>query len=500
MKKIYIVITLLLITFNSIAFAQFKDWGSKFGVRYNQIFPENEFRNVGFGGNDDLSFKSYHFSFLAEVLYAVELSNPLEVEFNLGYGKYAGEAYCNEIDQGEYNTTILPFDIRIKVNPFDLESWNPFVYAGVGVFHYISHTKPEGLDCNFEKTIGWEGLFPVGIGSEFSVSDNFLLEISLGGTLTTTYELDGFRGRTEEIWDSYFNTSVGLLYVVNNCKTDKDNDRLLKCDEEKIGTDPENPDTDKDGLNDGVEFLTYKTDPLKFDSDDDGLNDNEETNNYNTNPLLADTDSDALSDFVEVTEYKTNPLNSDSDTDELTDGEEIGSYKTNPLLADTDVDGLSDSEEIKSYKTNPLKKDTDNGSIDDLAEVKRKSDPLNPKDDVAVEKKIEKFVFDGITFGFDKTNITKESEQVLLKALNILENYISVHVEISGHTDSKGTKKYNQILSERRAAAVRDWLVNHGINAERLIPVGYGFDKPVVPNTTKANRQKNRRCELKQIN
>ena len=63
MKKIYIVITLLLITFNSIAFAQFKDWGSKFGVRYNQIFPENEFRNVGFGGNDDLSFKSYHFSF-----------------------------------------------------------------------------------------------------------------------------------------------------------------------------------------------------------------------------------------------------------------------------------------------------------------------------------------------------------------------------------------------------------------------------------------------------
>lgn len=132
-------------------------------------------------------------------------------------------------------------------------------------------------------------------------------------------------------------------------------------------------------------------------------------------PFLADTDSDALSDFVEVTEYKTNPLNSDSDTDALIDGEEIGSYKTNPLLADTDVDGLSDSEEIKSYKTNPLKKDTDNGSIDDLVEVKRKSDPLNPKDDVIVEKKIEKFVFDGITFGFDKTNIAKESEQVLLE-------------------------------------------------------------------------------------
>lgn len=58
-----------------------------------------------------------------------------------------------------------------------------------------------------------------------------------------------------------------------------------------------------------------------------------------------------------------------------------------------------------------------------------------------VVKQIEKFVFDGITFGFDKTNITKESERILARALEILENHLDVQVEISGHTDNKGTKK-----------------------------------------------------------
>lgn len=88
MKKIYILIAILSLC--NLSYSQFKDWGSKFGIRYNQIYPENEFRNVGFGGNDDFSFRSYYFSFLVEALYAVEISAPLEVEFNLGIGKYAG--------------------------------------------------------------------------------------------------------------------------------------------------------------------------------------------------------------------------------------------------------------------------------------------------------------------------------------------------------------------------------------------------------------------------
>lgn len=498
MKKLYVLLAAIIVMMSSTGFSQFKDWGSKFGIRYNQIFPENEFRNVGFGGNDDLTFKSYYFSFLVEALYAIEISQPLELEFNLGYGKYAGEAYCNDLNQGEYNTSIIPFDIRAKINPFDFDSWNPFFYAGAGVMYYISHNKPEGLDCDFDKESGWSGLFPVGVGSEFAISDNFLLELSLGGTLSTVYDLDGFRGRTEEIWDSYFNTSVGLLYVPNNCSTDDDKDNLIKCDEENIGTNPDNPDTDSDGLNDGEEFLTYKTNPLNIDSDLDGLTDSEEIKEYNTNPLLVDSDNDKLSDYDEVKSYFTNPLNADTDGEGLSDGDEIKLYKTSALLADTDTDGLSDSEEISGYKTDPLNKDTDNGTIDDYTEIKRGTDPLLISDDVVVDIKIETFEFAGITFGFDKTNITKESEQILDNALNILKTHTEIQVEISGHTDNTGTKKYNKLLSEKRAESVKNWLVKRGVEASRILSIGYGMDKPIVPNTTKANRQKNRRCEITQ--
>ena len=496
MKKLYILIAILSLC--NLSYSQFKDRGSKFGIRYNQIYPENEFRNVGFGGNDDFSFRSYYFSFLVEALYAVEISAPLEVEFNLGIGKYAGDAYCNDVDRGDYSSTIIPFDIRAKLNPFQFKSWNPFLYAGAGVMHYISNTKPLGLNCDFDKKSGWSALFPVGLGSEFSISDNLLLEFSAGGTISTVYDLDGFKGRTEEIWDSYFNTSVGLLYVADNCNTDHDNDGLIKCDEEKIGTDPENPDTDSDGLNDGIEFGNYKTDPLNPDSDRDGLNDQEEIITLKTNPLIPDTDNDLINDYDEAKLYNTDPLNPDTDKDGLSDGDEIETYKTSPVLTDTDNDGLSDSQEVVAYKTNPNKKDTDNGTVDDYTEVKRNTNPLDPKDDV-VKEEIKKFVFDGITFGFDKTNITKESEEKLAKTLDVLTTYLNINVEISGHTDNKGTKKYNMLLSERRAKSVKDWLVKHGVDPARLQTIGFGMDKPVAPNTSKENRKKNRRCDIKQV-
>ena len=499
MKKIILITSLIAILFSTQGNAQFKDWGTKFGVRYNQIFPENEFRNVGFGGNDDFSFDSYHFSFLAEILYAIELSDALEVEFNLGYGKYAGEAFCNDIDQGDYNTTILPFDVRMKVNPFQLESWNPFFYAGAGVMHYISHNKPEGLDCEFDKKNGWSGLFPIGIGSEFSLSKNFLFELSLGGTLSTSFELDGFKGRTEEIWDSYFNTSIGLIYISENCNTDEDEDQLLACDENTIGTDPNNPDSDADGISDGEEFNNFKTNPLSIDSDGDRVSDYDEVYKWKTNPLNMDSDLDGLDDHKEIVELKSNPLNADTDGDGINDFDEVTKYGTDLLNADSDQDGLSESEEIFAYNTNPNKKDSDDGSVDDLSEIKRGTNPLDQNDDVPVIKK-QIFNFDNITFGFDKTNITRESETILNNALGILNENQEVLIEISGHTDNKGTKKYNQLLSERRAKSVKDWLVKKGIDPERLTAIGFGMDKPIVPNTSKANRQKNRRCELKQTN
>lgn len=66
---------------------------------------------------------------------------------------------------------------------------------------------------------------------------------------------------------------------------------------------------------------------------------------------------------------------------------------------------------------------------------------------------------------------------------------------ISGHTDSTGNDEYNQKLSERRANAVKDAIIEEGVQAERLQAKGYGESKPIADNATKEGRQENRRVE-----
>jgi outer membrane protein OmpA-like peptidoglycan-associated protein len=95
--------------------------------------------------------------------------------------------------------------------------------------------------------------------------------------------------------------------------TDSDHDGLNDADELKWGTDPYDPDTDKDGLTDGEEVHTYHTDPLNPDSDWDGLKDGPEVKTHKTDPLLRDTDHGGVSDGHEVLEDDTDPNNPKDD-------------------------------------------------------------------------------------------------------------------------------------------------------------------------------------------
>jgi outer membrane protein OmpA-like peptidoglycan-associated protein len=196
-------------------------------------------------------------------------------------------------------------------------------------------------------------------------------------------------------------------------------------------------------------------------------------------------------------QYKTDPLKIDTDGDSLTDGDEVLKYKTDPLLLDTDVDGLNDDKEVMTYKTDPLIVDTDGGSVGDGVEVKRGTDPLDPKDDV-IQMNVP-IVLEGITFAFNKSDITPESDKVLMGALKTLEVHSDITVEISGYTDNVGSDAYNQKLSERRANAVKAWLVAKGISADRITAVGFGEANPRVSNDTEENRRLNRRIEFKRI-
>jgi len=106
-------------------------------------------------------------------------------------------------------------------------------------------------------------------------------------------------------------------------------------------------------------------------------------------------------------------------------------------------------------------------------------------------------ILKNIFFDFDKYDLLPESQVELNKLTELLQKNPKMKIEISGHTDNIGTKEYNQVLSENRAKAVYDYLLQHGIAKERLTYKGYGFDKPIDTNDTEQGRANNRRTEFK---
>ena len=119
------------------------------------------------------------------------------------------------------------------------------------------------------------------------------------------------------------------------------------------------------------------TDPNDSDSDDDGLTDQDEVDLYSTDPNSQDSDNDGLSDGEEV-DLTTDPNNQDSDNDGLNDGEEVNTTMTDPNDSDSDDDTLSDGEETTTYQTDPNKEDTDGDSYSDPIEIAAGSDPNDP--------------------------------------------------------------------------------------------------------------------------
>jgi len=108
----------------------------------------------------------------------------------------------------------------------------------------------------------------------------------------------------------------------------------------------------------------------------------------------------------------------------------------------------------------------------------------------------EVFALSNLFFEFAQSNILPESFPELQRLLNYLVKNETVKIEISGHTDNYGSDAYNLKLSMDRAKRVYHFLIDNGIDSNRLSYKGYGMEKPVAPNDTEENRAKNRRTEI----
>ena len=99
-----------------------------------------------------------------------------------------------------------------------------------------------------------------------------------------------------------------------------------------------------------------------------------------------------------------------------------------------------------------------------------------------------------VAFGFDSTEVQEQYFSDLEELANFLKRFSDLQVDVEGHTDNVGPEDYNMGLSQRRAQAVVDVLVNqHGIDASRLSPIGFGETRPVATNDTAEGRAENRR-------
>jgi len=123
--------------------------------------------------------------------------------------------------------------------------------------------------------------------------------------------------------------------------------------------------------------------------------------------------------------------------------------------------------------------------------------PPKPKEQwktILTEKPVR---LEGANFATNSATLLKTADVKLNEVVNAAKQYPEVKLEVSGHTDSRGSKALNKKLSENRAAAVKAWLVKHGVAADRISTAGYADEQPIADNKTEAGRAANRRVEVR---
>ena len=296
----------------------------------------------------DLNNETYYFT--------IPTSNPLEPDTDFDGTSDFDESVWWETDPND-PLSIPPLDVDgdyiddnweivNSLSPSNpLDAWEDQDGDGlIAIEEYIWGTDPQNIDTDGD-----------------GLDDYYELYVLFTDPLLIDSDGDGM--------DDYWEVNNSLDPLVNDSSEDPDGDGLTNTEEYYYNTNPQESDTDFDGLSDFVEIFTHNTNPTNSDTDGEGLLDGEEVILYNTNPLEPDTDFDGLTDYEEVIIYSCNPNLQDTDGEGLLDGEEINMYGTNPNLQDTDSDTLTDYEEVMIYGTNPLLADTDGDGLTDYEEI-----------------------------------------------------------------------------------------------------------------------------------
>ncbi len=436
---------LLLLSFNAKAQDSNNPWAIGIGVNAVDFYPTGE--DAPLGDYFDKFFNyGDHYNVLPS-LSTISVSRYLSDGFT-----FSATGSINKIERfGDADADDLSYygvDGTIKYNFLKSTTFDPYLGVGGG-YTWVDEIGAGTLNG----TLGFNVWF----------SDN------VGLNIQTSY-----KHAFEDYLASHFQHSAGIVIKFGGKDTDGDGiyDKDDACPDVP-GLEAFNgcPDSDGDGIEDAKDDCPNEAGLAEFngcpDADGDGVPDKND-------------------DCPTVAGLKSLAGCPDADSDGVADNKDNCPNVAGPAAnngcpwPDTDGDGVLDKDDKCPNEAGTV---ANNG----CPEVNPPAEVMKTLNDYART----------ILFDTGKSTFKKETDPILQAMTAIFKEYPKANFDIEGHTDSTGSNRTNQLLSERRANAVRDYLIANGINADRLTAVGYGEDKPIADNNTVTGRKNNRRVEVK---
>ena len=363
------------------------------------------------------------------------------------------------------------------------------LYGHIGV---ISDPDPmEGVQASLG---GEERPAEILASGRYFVTDKIAIEFGAGTALSSGYGTAPFRVLAGVRWMDVTRDD-GL-------PADRDGDGIVDPDDRCV-SEPEDidghedldgcpdKDDDGDGIADSADTCPREAEDVDGFQDDDGCPD-------------TDNDGDGLADSADACPMDAEDMNGVDDTDGCPEKDGDGDGIFEPADAcptePEDLDGFQDEDGC------PEKDNDGDGILDGVDQCPNEAEVFNDQLDedgcpdegrtIATVTSSAIEINDVIYFDLNRARIKRRSYTILNAVAGVLQAHSHLRVRIEGHTDDQGNADWNRELSQKRAEAVRDYLVGRGVDGARLEPVGYGFDRPLVEGKSKSARAKNRRVEF----